>query len=134
MTTSLVAALTVLIVAGGVGAYILGTHPAIGALVKRNGTMPPPMIGAISILFGPFVDFSAAEITARGGSLRLSTQREVGAARSILDFTAGVGPRAFAVRQALVEHLQVVTTTERDWLRLGAQGNRPAPSRPTRST
>lgn len=105
-----------LIATGALGSFLLSTHPVVAQIVKRNGTMPPPMIGAVSILFGLFVGFSSAEITQRGGSLRLSTQREVSAARSIVNFTTGVGPRAFPVREAIIEYLQVVTTTERDWL------------------
>ena len=109
-----------LILLGACAACFVTTRPMAAALVKRHGTMPPPMIGAISILFGLFIGFSSAEITQRAGSLRLSTQREVSAARSILTFTTGLGPRANAVRQAMVEYLQVVTTTERDWLRARA--------------
>ena len=116
MTTSLFIVLMLLIITGAFCAFVLSTRPAVAQLVKRNGTMPPPMIGAISILFGLFVGFSSAEITQRGGSLRLSTQREVSAARSIVNFTTGVGPRAYPVREAINEYLQVVTTTERDWL------------------
>ena len=78
-----------------------------------------------SILFGLFVGFSSAEITQGGGSLRLSTQQEVSAARSILNVTTGVGPRAYSVRQVMIEYLQVVTTTERDWLKSRALGDPP---------
>lgn len=73
MRTTLFIALMLLIVVGALGAFFLGTRPAVGRLIKRHGTMPPPMIGAISILFGRFAGFSTAEITQRGGSLRLST-------------------------------------------------------------
>jgi len=106
-------------------AFLLSTRPAVGSLVKRHGTMPPPMIGAISILFGLFVGFSSAEITTRGGGLRLATQREVSAARSILNFTTGVGPRAYSVREAIVEYLQTVTTTENAWLQARSTGEPP---------
>lgn len=125
MTTALFVALMLLILLGALGAFFLSTRPAVGTLIKRHGTMPPPMIGAISILFGLFVGFSLAEITQRGGNLRLSTQREVSAARSILNFTTGVGPRANSVRQAMIEYLQIVTTTERDWLQTRALGDPP---------
>lgn len=125
MTTGLFTALVALVVAGAVGAFLLSTRPAVTRLVARTGTMPPPMIGAVSILFGLFVGFSSAEITQRNGSLRLATQREVGAARSILSFTTGIGPQAYSVREGLIEYLRVVATTERDWLRSGARGEPP---------
>ena len=125
MTSSLFAVLILVIVLGAVGAFLLSTRVRVGALVKQYGTMPPPMIGAISILFGLFVGFSSAEISTRGGGLRLATQREVSAARSILNFTTGVGPRAYAVREAMVEYLQVVTTTESAWLQSRAASEPP---------
>ena len=125
MTTTLFVTLMVVLFVGAGGAFALSALPSIGALVKRYGTMPPPMIGAISILFGLFIGFSSAEITQRSGGLRLATSREVNAARSILNFTTGVGPRAYAVREAMTEYLQVVTTTERDWLRTSKAANPP---------
>lgn len=125
MTTNLFLALMLLLVGGAVAAFFVSTRPAVSALAKKHGTMPPPMIGAISILFGLFVGFSSAEITARGSGLRLAAQREVSAARSILNFTTGIGPRAFAVREATIEYLQVVTTTERDWLSARGAGEAP---------
>ncbi len=125
MTTTLFLLLMLLVVVGAAGAFFISTRPSVGALVKKHGTMPPPMIGAISILFGLFIGFSSAEITARGGGLRLAAQREVSAARSILNFTTGIGPRAYAVREAMIEYLQVVTTTERDWLSQRGAGEAP---------
>ena len=116
MTTTLFLLLMLLVVAAAMFAFVLSTCPTIVSLAKRHGTMPPPMIGAISILFGLFIGFSSAEITQRGGGLRLATQREVSAARSILNYTAGIGPPAYEVREATVEYLQVVTTSERNWL------------------
>ncbi len=125
MTTSYFIALIALVMAGALGAFIFSARPPVTRLIARTGTMPPPMIGAVSILFGLFIGFSSAEITQRRSSLRLSTQREVSAARSILNFTTGVGPQAYPVREALVEYLQVVTTTEHEWLRSGAPGEPP---------
>ncbi len=125
MTSSLFAVLILVILLGAAGAFLLSTRVRVGALVKQHGTMPPPMIGAISILFGLFVGFSSAEISTRGGGLRLATQHEVSAARSILNFTTGVGPRAYAVREAMVEYLQVVTTTESAWLQSRAVSEPP---------
>ena len=125
MTTTLFLILMAMLLCGAWIAFFVSTRPAVGTLVKKHGTMPPPMIGAISILFGLFVGFSSAEITQRGGGLRLATQREVSSARSVLNFTTGVGPRAFPVREALIEYLQVVTTTERDWLTNHSVGEPP---------
>ena len=125
MTTSLFVALIALVIGGALGAFFLSTRPAVTRLVARTGTMPPPMIGAVSILFGLFVGFSSAEITQRNGSLRLATQREAGAARSILNVTTGIGPPAYSVREGLLEYLLVVTTTERAWLRSGSVGEPP---------
>jgi hypothetical protein len=116
MTTTLFLLLLLVVVLGAVAAFVLSTRAVVGRIMERHGTMPPTMIGAVSILFGLFVGFSSAEITGRGGALRLAAQREVSAARSILNFTTGIGPHAYAVREAMVEYLQVVTTTERDWL------------------
>ncbi len=125
MTPTLFVLLMLAVVLGAAGAFLLSTRTRVGVLVKQYGTMPPPMIGAISILFGLFVGFSSAEISTRGGGLRLAAQREVSAARSILTFTTGVGPRAYAVREAMVEYLQVVTTTEAGWLQSRAGGEAP---------
>lgn len=125
MTTALFLLLMLLVALGAAGAFFISTRPGVGALVKKHGTMPPPMIGAISILFGLFIGFSSAEITQRGGGLRLAAQREVSAIRSILNITTGIGPRANAVRQGAIEYLQVVTTTERDWLSKRGTGGAP---------
>lgn len=114
-----------LVVAGAAGAFLVSTRAVVGVLVKKHGTMPPPMIGAISILFGLFIGFSSAEITAYGGGLCLAAQREVSAAHSILNFTTGIGPPADAVREAMIEYLEVVTTTERDWLAGRGTGEAP---------
>ena len=125
MTTGYLAAALLFIVACSVGAFVVTTRPRFITLLGRVGTMPPPMIGAISILFGLFIGFSSAEIGQRATNLRLSTQREVSAARSILNFTTGIGPRANTVREAVIEYLQVVTTTETNWLRDKATGEAP---------
>lgn len=125
MTTTLFLLLMLLVILGAASAFFISTRSGIGALVKKHGTMPPPMIGAISILFGLFIGFSSAEITQRGGGLRLAAQREVSAVRSILNITTGIGPRAYAVRQGAIEYLQVVTTTERDWLSKRGTGGAP---------
>ena len=116
MTPKLFLLLMLLVVVGAAGAFFTSTRAVVCVLVKKHGTMPPPMIGAISILFGLFIGFSSADITARGGGLRLAAQREVSAAQSILHFTTGIGPQAYAVHEAMIEYLQVVATTERDWL------------------
>jgi glutamate/aspartate transport system substrate-binding protein len=125
MTPGLYWILMGFVLLGAALAFVLVTRASVGSLVKRHGTMPPPMIGAISILFGLFIGFSSAEITQRGGGLRLATSREVSAARSIINFTTGVGPKAYAVREAVTEYLQVVTTTERDWLHNRGTGDPP---------
>lgn len=125
MTSTLFAVLILVVVLGAVGAFFLSVWLGNGTLVQRHGTMPPTMIGAISILFGLFVGFSSAEVSTRSGGLRLATQREVSAARSILDFTTGVGPRAYSVREAIVQYLQVVTTTESAWLQSRALSEPP---------
>ena len=83
MTTTLFLLLLLVVVLGAVAAFVLSTRAVVGRIMERHGTMPPTMIGAVSILFGLFVGFSSAEITARGGALRLATQREVSAARSM---------------------------------------------------
>lgn len=125
MTTTIYLLLMLLVILGAVVAFVVSTRVGAGSFVAKHGTMPPTMLGAISILFGLFVGFSSAEITQRHGGLQLATQREVSAARSILNFTTGIGPNAYAVREAAIEYLQVVTTTERDWLRRGSVGEAP---------
>jgi hypothetical protein len=87
--------------------------------------MPAQLVGVIGILFGLFVGFDSYDISQRASGLRLAIEREVSAARSILNFASGVGATADPVRNAVLEYLKIVTTTERDWLEAGALGEAP---------
>lgn len=53
-----------------------------------------PLVGVGGIMFGLFLSFNSSDINQRAGNLRLITEREVGAARSLLNFSSGVGPTA----------------------------------------
>ncbi len=125
MTPNLFLLLISLIILGALAAFALITRPAFASFSGRVGVMPPPMIGAISILFGLFIGFSSADIGQRASALLLATQREVSAARSIVNFSTGVGPKAAPVLNALLDYLEVVTTSEPAWLRDGGQSDPP---------
>ena len=76
----------------------------------------PGSAGAVAIMFSLFLAFSTSDISQRSRDLSIAVQKEVSVARSIVQFSDGVGASAAPVRQALVEYLQAVTALEQNWL------------------
>ena len=125
MTPGLFALVLLLVVVSAAMAYWIAASGLLRRLVSREGRMPAQLVGVIGILFGLFVGFNSYDISQRASGLRLAIEREVSAARSILNFASGVGATADPVRNAVLEYLKIVTTTERDWLEAGALGEAP---------
>src|SRR6266852_6925162 len=125
MTPGLFALILPLVVVTAAMAYRMAVSGLVPRLISREGRMPPSLVGVIGILFGLFVGFDSYDISQRASGLQLAIEREVSAARSILNFASGMGSTADPVRNTVLEYLQIVTTTERDWLKAGALGEAP---------
>ena len=125
MTPGLFALILPLVVVSAAIAYRMGISGLVPRLISREGRMQPSLVGVIGFLFGLFVGFNSYDISQRASALRLAIEREVSAARSILNFASGVGATADPVRNTVLEYLRIVTTTERAWLEAGALGEAP---------
>jgi hypothetical protein len=126
LTRTLFALLLSVIVLNGIGAYILGASSMVTRRITLETRSLTSLVGVVGILFGLFLSFNSSDISQRGGNLRLVTEREVGAARSLLNFSSGVGPTAEPIKNAVLEYLTIVTTTERDWFESGGKGDAPS--------
>jgi hypothetical protein len=87
-----------------------------------------PLVGPIAIILALLIGFGGADMRDRSRELRHVAQQEADEARSILKFTEGVGALAQPLRQAMIEYLQVATTTERDWIESGSAETPPGQS------
>jgi uncharacterized membrane protein len=114
-----------LLVLGAPLAFAFGQWGRVSARVAREARAMVPTVGVVGILFGLFTSFTSADINQRANSLQLAVERELSAARSLVNITTGVGPVANPIRAALLEYLQTVETTERAWLEGGARGTAP---------
>jgi hypothetical protein len=88
-------------------------------VVKRLAgadVVAPPTAASITLIFGLFIAFGTSEIGIRSRELNLAVRKEVSVSRSIFSFAEGVGPSTDPLRNALVEYLQAVSTSERMWL------------------
>ena len=72
--------------------------------------------GAVAVMFSLFLAFSTSDISQRSRDLSVAIQKEVSVARSIVQFSDGVGASAAPVKQSLIEYLQAVTALEQNWL------------------
>lgn len=126
MTPTLLTIFLCAIALNAVVAYRLATLGAVIRQISREIRAITPLVGVGGIMFGLFLSFNSSDINQRAGNLRLVTEREVGAARSLLNFSSGVGPTADPIRNAVVEYLTIVTNTERDWFDSGAVGSAPS--------
>ncbi len=125
MTRELLLIFIGLIALNAVLAYWISTLEAITRQIPRETRLLQSALGVVGFMFILFIGFNSSEINQRNGSLRLATEREVSAARSILNFASGVGPTAEPIRNIILEYLTIVTTTERDWFVAGAKSDAP---------
>ena len=125
MTRALLAVFVALMLASAFIAYAIGTLGVVSRQITRESRTLPSLVGVVGILFGLFIGFNSSDINQRTSSIQLATERELSAARSLLNFASGIGPMAEPIRNAVLEYLQTLTTTERDWLEAGAQGAAP---------
>ena len=125
MTRTLLAVFVALMLASALIAYAIGTLGVVSRQITRESRTLPSLVGVVGILFGLFIGFNSSDINQRTSSIQLATQRELSAARSLLNFASGIGPTAEPIRNAVVEYLQTITTTEREWLESGANGAAP---------
>lgn len=125
MTPELFALMLTLILVNCAFAFVLSNVPAIKTQISRESRAMIPVVSVIGILFGLFTSFTSSDINQRASTLQLATDRELSAARSLLNLATGIGPAGTPVREALVEYLQTVASTERAWLENGANGAAP---------
>jgi arginine exporter protein ArgO len=125
MTPGLFAVIVPLVFVSAAFAYLMGEYGLIKRHISREVVTLVPTVAVVGALFGLFMGFNLYDISQRAGGLRLAIEREVSAARSILNFASGVGPTADPLRNAVIEYLQIVTTTERDWFGSDSQGEAP---------
>ena len=106
MTQALLAVFVALMLASAVIAYAIGTLGVVRRQITRESRTLPSLVGVVGILFGLFIGFNSSDINQRTSSIQLATQRELSAARSLLNFASGIGPTAEPIRNAVVEYLK----------------------------
>lgn len=116
MTTPVFAGFIGLLITTSFIAYLICRSRLV--LNRLNGAdiIAPPSAASITLIFGLFIAFGTSEIGTRSRELNLAVRKEVSVSRSIFSFAEGVGPTTDPLRNALVEYLQAVTTSERMWL------------------
>jgi len=100
-------------------------RPVRTALSGTNAVVPP-FIAVVAVIFALFAAANASDIWGRSRALRLTTEREVTTARSIVKFTENVGREANLLRRALYDYLDAATTIERSWLETAEGLSQPA--------
>jgi hypothetical protein len=91
----------------------------VRAVLSGTNAVVPPFIAVVAVIFGLFAAANASDIWGRSRALRITTEREVTTARSIVKFTENVGAEANLLRRALYDYLDAATTTERSWMETG---------------
>jgi ABC-type amino acid transport substrate-binding protein len=125
MTLGLLELFAALIVLNAVVGYTISSLNAVNRRIDREARTLVSLVGVIGFMFVLFVGFNSSEISQRNASLRLASEREVSAVRSLLNIASGVGPTAAPMRDAALEYLQTSTTSEREWFETGAVGDPP---------
>ncbi len=125
MTFGLLQLFAALIVLNAVLAYAISSLRLVNRRIDQEPRTLGSLVGVIGFMFVLFIGFNSSEISQRNASLRLASEREVSAVRSLLNLASGVGPAAGPMRDAALEYLQTVTTSEREWFESGAKGDPP---------
>lgn len=98
----------------------------VRALLSGTNAVVPPFIAVVAVIFGLFAAANASDIWGRSRALRITTEREVTTARSIVKFTENVGSEANLLRRALYDYLDAAISTERSWMETGEGIAQPA--------
>lgn len=114
-----------LVLTGFLSELICNTTSVRSVLSGANAVVAP-FIAIVAIIFSLFAAANASDIWGRSRALRITTEREVTTARSIVKFTENVGSEANLLRRALYDYLDAATTIERSWMATGEGISQPA--------
>jgi hypothetical protein len=120
-----VGVLAILLFGAAFSAFILGIR-FVEDRFQPGDRVDTASAGLVAIMFSLFLAFSTSDISQRSRDLSVAVQKEVSVARSIVQFSDGVGASAAPVKQALIEYLQAVTALEQNWLELSGDATSPA--------
>jgi hypothetical protein len=114
------------IVVMGMLTELICYSPPVRAALSGVNAVVPPFIAVVAVIFALFAAANASDIWGRARALRLTTEREVTTARSIVKFTENVGKEANLLRRALYDYLDAATTIERSWMETNEGITQPA--------
>src|SRR5258708_13667517 len=92
MTLGLLELFAALIVLNAIVGYTISSLNAVHRRIDRETRTLVSLVGVIGFMFVLFVGFNSPEISQRNASLRLASEREVTAIRSLLNIASELWP------------------------------------------